>query len=167
MPKSSSVVQGVKTSRQQHANIVTTPYNANRPLIDNLINVSNHILNHSANMPPRPSLTSASSASKHTSSSASSTLESPTDDPKTLELREFAITALESFEMQAILSFTKDQSLARTRHQLLKRLVGIPSDESPTSSREQGSMSATGGFEGTDDDGYGENGFRSSRGSRR
>ncbi|RVD82360.1 uncharacterized protein DFL_006786 [Arthrobotrys flagrans] len=123
-------------------------------------------------MPPRPSLTSASSVSKQTSSSASSTLESPTDDPKTLELREFAVTALESFEMQAILSFTKDQSLARTRHQLLKRLVGIPLDESPTSpkripSEEQGSTSAAGGFEGADDDGFGDSSFRSSRGSRR
>ncbi|KAK6504853.1 hypothetical protein TWF481_006789 [Arthrobotrys musiformis] len=123
-------------------------------------------------MPPRPSLTSASSASKATNSSASSTLESPTDDPKTLELREFAVTALESFEMQAILSFTKDQSLARTRHQLLKRLVGIPPDESPASPKrmqneDQGSTSAAAGFEGADDDGYADTSFRSSRGSRR
>ncbi|KAK6528269.1 hypothetical protein TWF281_009516 [Arthrobotrys megalospora] len=122
-------------------------------------------------MPPRPSLTSVSSASKAASSSASSTLESPTDDPKTLELREFAVTALESFEMQAILSFTNDQSLARTRHQLLKRLIGMPLDESPASPRrtlneDQGSTSAAGGFEG-DDDGFAESSFRSSRGSRR
>ncbi|KAK6345468.1 hypothetical protein TWF718_007384 [Orbilia javanica] len=124
-------------------------------------------------MPPRPSLTSVSSVSKQTSSSASSTLESPTDDPKTLELREFAVTALESFEMQAILSFTKDQSLARTRHQLLKRLVGITSDESPTNPRrtpgeDHGSTSAMGGgFEVADDDAFGDTSFRSSRGSRR
>ncbi|KAK6360358.1 hypothetical protein TWF730_006502 [Orbilia blumenaviensis] len=123
-------------------------------------------------MPPRPSLPSASSASKPASSSASSNMESPTDDPKTLELREFAVVALESFEMQAILSFTKDQSLARTRHQLLKRLVGITSDESPksprrTSSEERGSTSATGAFESVDDGGLGESSFRSSRGSRR
>ncbi|EPS44959.1 hypothetical protein H072_959 [Dactylellina haptotyla CBS 200.50] len=123
-------------------------------------------------MPPRPSLTSASSADKAASSSASSTLESPTDDPKTLELREFAVTALESFEMQAILSFTNDQSLARTRHQLLKRLIGLPVNESPASPRraagdERENSGEGNGLEGSEDDGFAETSFRSSRGSRK
>ncbi|KAF3911379.1 hypothetical protein ABW20_dc0101564 [Dactylellina cionopaga] len=126
-------------------------------------------------MPPRPSLTSTSSTDKAvSSSSASSTLESPTDDPKTLELREFAVTALESFEMQAILSFTNDQSLARTRHQLLKRLIGIPVTEDPTSPRRAGlageerDNSGEGrAYDGSEEDGFAETSFRSSRGSRR
>ncbi|KAK6535317.1 hypothetical protein TWF694_001781 [Orbilia ellipsospora] len=119
--------------------------------------------------PPHPSITSTSS-DKAASSSAASGLESSTDDPKTLELREFAVTALESFEMQAILSFTNDQSLARTRHQLLKRLIGLPPNESTTNTgRAGGEESSVDGqaFENNEEDGYGETSFRSSRGSRR
>ncbi|KAF3905777.1 hypothetical protein AA313_de0204291 [Arthrobotrys entomopaga] len=120
--------------------------------------------------PPRPTISSASSTDKAASGSASSGLEASTDDPRTLELREFAVTALESFEMQAILSFTNDQSLARTRHQLLKRLVGLPVNESSTNTgRAPGEESIVDGqdFENPEEDGYGETSFRSSRSSRR
>lgn len=48
------------------------------------------------------------------------------DDPKTEEIKNFAVTALESFELQAILAVKNNESLARTRHNLLKQLIGIP-----------------------------------------
>ncbi|KAJ6260283.1 hypothetical protein Dda_4508 [Drechslerella dactyloides] len=82
-------------------------------------------------MPPRPSHPSTSNAEKATSSSASSTMESTSDDPKNLELREFAVTALESFEMQAIVAVTNNMSLAMARRQLLQSLIGISEEDDP------------------------------------
>ncbi|KAK6359442.1 hypothetical protein TWF696_000601 [Orbilia brochopaga] len=81
-------------------------------------------------MPPRPS---TSNAEKATSSSASSTMESNSDDPRHLELREFAVTALESFEMQAIVAVTNNMTLAMARRQLLQSLIGVSDDDPPSS----------------------------------
>ncbi|EWC48710.1 hypothetical protein DRE_00015 [Drechslerella stenobrocha 248] len=109
-------------------------------------------------MPPRPSLASASNADQAAaSSSTSSTIDPPADDPKTMELREFAVTALESFEMQAVVSFTNDISLAAARRQLIKRLIGIHPADGTSNPRQTagGEHSASGdgrGLENSDDE---------------
>ncbi|KAF3933354.1 hypothetical protein ABW19_dt0204020 [Dactylella cylindrospora] len=124
-------------------------------------------------MPPRPNPSTSKEAATLSRSSTSSTtqgpLDSQTDDPKTKEFREFAVAVLESFELQAIRSFTNEESIARTRHQLLKELIGMPLDGGPPSPRWTGP--ATEDHDMTDDGNFGEGSSsyqaRSSRTPRR
>jgi len=54
------------------------------------------------------------------------------EDPIQTEEREFAVYALESFDIQTQLSLQNNQTLAGTRLRYLKKLAGLPEDKLPS-----------------------------------
>lgn len=72
---------------------------------------------------PQPSTSSSGPANIYTKDGG--------EDPIRAEEREFAVYALESFDIQAQLALQNNQTLARSRLRYLKKLAGLPEDKIP------------------------------------